>query len=195
MTVTNDDIIITAYNITGKRPTAPRKNQFSDQESYQAALDAFARDSVDYEQSVKSAAREIAVALSAESGIKKQLVALGKAIDKESKDGKVFIGTICSIRTEQTSKRALVTIYTGTDRAIDGVPLGYETVRTERTDNPDGRALAREVQALIGHRATFYIEMESFGSGANQKKSRVLRHVTDGGVDAKFDSASGQVAA
>ena len=92
---------------------------------------------------------------------------------------------------EEASQRAQVTMYTGTDRTTDGVPAGCERVRTDRTDNLDGRAIARSAQLLIGHRVTVYVELEAIRNGTT--KVRVARHFEDNGVNPDYDAATGTV--
>lgn len=201
MSSTNEDIIITAYSVAGAKPVAPVRASFKTEEgvdaaAYQDALDAFSAEMVAYDQRVKAAAREIKVNLAGDSAIAKQLKALDKALDKESKEGKVFVGTITAVaNANNNSKRVTVTLFTNTSLAIPNLPQGYETVSTERIDNPDGRAMAREAQLLIGHRVTAFVELEQFGEGAMQKKSRVLRHLSDSGVNKDYDPATKSVTA
>lgn len=90
---------------------------------------------------------------------------------------KVFSGTIVDIKKEQSSTRGLITINTGTDREKEGVPAGCEQIRTERTDNPEGKAMAKKVQGLKGNRVLVWVEVEEIKGG--QSKVRVLRHVQD----------------
>ena len=197
MSITNNDVIIAALHVAGPKPKAPVRGG-STPEEYTHALEAYAAEVVAHDQSFKAAAREIKVMLTEQSPISKQLIALDKALDPNSGDGKIFIGTIVSVTKETKTTRAILTLHTGTDReAKDSnnvpLPIGQEQLRTERTDNPDGRFMARTAQLLIGHRVTVYVELEAIRGGAT--KVRVLRHVEDGGVDAKYDAATGQVAA
>ncbi|WP_277212289.1 hypothetical protein [Isoptericola croceus] len=87
---------------------------------------------------------------------------------------KVFTGTVVSIVKEQSSTRGLITLHTGTERSDDGT----ESVRTERTDNPVGLAMAKQVRSLVGHKVVVWIEVETMKNG---NKSRVLRHIEDRG--------------
>jgi len=52
---------------------------------------------------------------------------------------------------------------------------GKEKVRTERTDNPEGMAMAKRLTELKGHRVLLWIEVEEYDGG----KVRVVRHVED----------------
>lgn len=90
---------------------------------------------------------------------------------------KMFPGVVVKVERERSSTRALVTLRT---RPSDHHPDGIESCRSERTDSPDGLALARQVQALIGHRVLAYVEVEQLSAG---KAVRVLRHVVDLGLD------------
>lgn len=191
-TPSNSQIILAAVGATGPKPTAPSRKRFPDDEAgYQAALAIYTEDITAWDQAFKANARDIKVLTSPKSRVVAQLNALDKAIDENNGDGKVFIGTVTGIAIEERTTRAIVTLYTGTDRAVDGLPAGCESVRTERTDNPDGRAIARATQLLIGHRVTVYVELEAIRGGST--KVRVLRHIEDNGVDAAFDAATATV--
>lgn len=106
------------------------------------------------------------------------VLAMDKAKDQLGKC-KVFTGIVRDVKKEQSSTRGLITLYTGTDRAKDGVPEGCETLRTERTDNPEGLAMAKKVKGLIDHKVTVWVEVEEYGNGSG--KVRVLRHVESRG--------------
>lgn len=81
------------------------------------------------------------------------------------------------IAKEHSSTRGVVTLHTGTERSDDG----NEQIRTERTDNPVGLAMAKQVKDLVGHKVVVWVEVEQTKNG--QSKVRVLRHVEDRGVD------------
>lgn len=197
MAVTNDEIIVTAYNMSGEKPTPPKKKAFSNAEEYQAALDEYSAALVDYDQRVKAAAREVKVATAPDSPISKVLADLDLAANPDSKDAKIFTATICDYSVQQPSTRLKVLLHTGTTMVNekDPAPEGYEWVQTEMTRNPDGRAMARDVQALKGHRVTIFLKIESFQQGNITKKMRVLRHIVDGGVNEKYDFGTKRVAA
>lgn len=93
---------------------------------------------------------------------------------------KVFSGTVVDVKKEQSSTRGLVTLNTGTDREKDGLNAGEEQVRTERTDNPEGLAMAKKVRELKGRRVLVWVEVEEIKGGSS--KVRVLRHIQDIGV-------------
>src|SRR5690625_7256994 len=61
----------------------------------------------------------------------------------EGVDLKNFVGTIAKVTREKSSTRGKVLLYTGTKKEIDGLDPGYEIVRTDRTDDPEGRSEAR----------------------------------------------------
>lgn len=185
----NQQIILAALTITGSKPKQPVKPKTNDEASlaaYQAELDGYDAVLSAYDQDLKANARSIRVMLSPESSISKQLNALDKAIDRDNDGGKVFVGTVVGVTKESSSTRGIVTLYTGTDQTRDGVPAGCETIRTDRTDSADGRAMARAAQLLIGHRVTVYVELEAIRGG--QTKVRVLRHVESNGVDPNYDA-------
>lgn len=199
MSSTNEQIILAAITATGAKPIFPIRGR-SEDPAEQARLNAQYQDQVAayelantaWDQSLKGNARDIKIMLTDRSAISKQLNQLDKAIG-DSTDGKVFVGTVVNVIKEEKSTRAIVTVHTGTDRETPGVPLGQEQVRTERTDNPDGQAIARLSTRLVGHRVTLYIELEQMRGGS--KKVRVLRHVEDLGIDPNYDAASRTVRA
>lgn len=188
----NNEIILAALTVTGAKPVAPVKGSKSADE-YSSAIDEYNAEVIAYDQRLKASAREIKVMLTEQSPISKQLIALDKALDKNSSDGKVFIGTVVGVIKEPKTTRAIMTLFTGTDRTVKGhdgnvLPTGQEQLRTERTDNPDGRAMARAAQLLIGHRVTVYVELEAIRGG--ETKVRVLRHIEDGGADTNYAAAA-----
>jgi hypothetical protein len=139
----NAQIILSALSVTGAKPQAPVKSDYVDDAA-----------TVAYDQNLKANARDIKVMLGDKSRIGAQLAALDLAMDADNPGGKVFVGTVLGVTKEKSSTRAIVTLHTGTDRTSDNAPAGAETVRTDRTDNPDGRAIARAAQLLVGHRVT-----------------------------------------
>tara|TARA_R110002051_G_scaffold314950_5_gene392696 strand:- start:22217 stop:22858 length:642 start_codon:yes stop_codon:yes gene_type:complete len=203
----NAQIILAALTVTGAKPTPPVRAKINpaDYDSpesanaaaaqaaadYDKAFSAYTDATAAYDQNLKANAREIKVMLGEKSRIGAQLNALDKAIAPDNDGGKVFVGTIVSVTKEEASQRAQVTMYTGTDRTTDGVPAGCERVRTDRTDNLDGRAIARSAQLLIGHRVTVYVELEAIRNGTT--KVRVARHFEDNGVNPDYDAATGTV--
>jgi len=110
------------------------------------------------------------------SDVADQVVKIQDAIAKSDKS---FIGTVLSVKKEESSTRAIVTLHTGTDRDPDG----NETVRTDRTDDPDGSLMAKKVQSLKGRKVRVYVQLETMKG--RDRKVRVLRHVVDKGVDSE----------
>jgi hypothetical protein len=104
--------------------------------------------------------------------------AAAKTIDMLS-EAKKFVGTICYVGKEKTSKRGFVVIKTGTDRDEHGL----ETVRTEIVEgNESVNAFAKDLREnMIGHRVLLYVEMQT-GKTAD-KKFRILQYVEDLGED------------
>lgn len=98
---------------------------------------------------------------------------IAKAIEA-IEESKVFTGTVVGVKKEKSSTRGVITLFTGTDRAREGVPEGCEQVRTERTDNPNGMAMAMSVREMVGQRVKVWVEVEEYNNGAG--KVRVLRH-------------------
>jgi hypothetical protein len=190
----NAQIILSALSVTGAKPQAPVKSDYVDNaEGFAVANAAYDAATVAYDQNLKANARDIKVMLGDKSRIGAQLAALDLAMDADNPGGKVFVGTVLGVTKEKSSTRAIVTLHTGTDRTSDNAPAGAETVRTDRTDNPDGRAIARAAQLLVGHRVTVYIELEQIRGGST--KVRVVRHFEDNGIDPKYDAATGTVSA
>lgn len=111
------------------------------------------------------------------SDVADQVVKIQEAMAKSDKS---FIGTVVSVKKEESSTRAIITLNTGTDREFDGIPAGCETVRTDRTDDPDGLIMAKKAQSLKGHKVLVYIELEAMKG--SDRKVRVLRHIVDKGV-------------
>lgn len=91
---------------------------------------------------------------------------------------KTFVASIVKVTKEQSSTRGVVTLRTTPN---EHHPDGTETARTERTDNPVGRSMARRLVRLVGHRALLWVEVEPMANGT--RKSRVIRHVEDLGPD------------
>lgn len=133
---------------------------------------------------VQSNAIEIALMAENDSEVAKVLNVIQGASDANNKTAKAFTGTVISVKKEASSTRGVVTLHTGTDRVKEGLAEGQEQVRTERTDNPAGLAMAKKMQGLKGHKVLVFVEIEEYGNGAG--KVRVLRHVRDLGVDPEF---------
>lgn len=95
-------------------------------------------------------------------------------------NSKVFTGTVLRVDKEASSTRGLVTLKTRVH--AEYAPDGIEKVRTDRTDNPYGMAMARRLRSLTGHRVTVWVEIEKMANGSG-KTTRVVRHVEDLGVD------------
>ena len=107
---------------------------------------------------------------------------------------KNFVGTIAKVTREKSSTRGKVLLHTGTKKEIDGLEPGYEIVRTDRTDDPDGLMVASEAKALLGHRVLVWVVLEPWASDTN-RKTRVLVHLMDLGADDRHDADTGTVAA
>ena len=122
----------------------------------------------------------------------------------EGLDLKNFVGTITKVTREKSSTRGKLLLYTGTKQDVedgknaDGskkyLPAGYEIVRTDRTDDPEGLMVASEAKALLGHRVLVWVVLEPWASDAN-RKTRVLVHLMDLGADDRYDADTGAVAA
>lgn len=131
-------------------------------------------DAADWNARVRDNAVGIAVMLGENSSV-------SKALEKFLAAGKPFPATILGGRKEQTSTRVVVRI-----RNKDGEE---EEIRTDRTDTPEGLAMANIVKGLVGHRVLIWKELEEMGGGTNGRKVRILRHVEDLGADPTFQAA------
>lgn len=96
---------------------------------------------------------------------------------------KVFTATVVDVVKESSSTRGLVTLKT---KPSNFHPDGVEQARTERTDDPSGRAMARALRAVKGHRVAIWIEVEEINGGTG--KVRVIRHFEDLGPDNSSES-------
>lgn len=135
--------------------------------SVAAAAAATDDDELDHSTRVALAAAEITSWLDPRSEVSRAITQVANC--------KVFLASVVAIRKEKSSTRGVVTLHTGTDRSDDG----NEEVRTERTDSPIGRAMARRVQTeMIGRKVLVYVEVEPIGG---DRKVRVLRHIVDQG--------------
>jgi len=199
-TSTNEQIILAALNVSGAKPVYPTKKRSQNpdpdvraqeqalfDQQFNALVADFEAADTAYDQAVKANARDIKVMLSDRSAVNTQLAQLDKALGDGS-DGKIFVGTIVGVAKETSSKRGLVTVHTGTERENRDLPAGQEQVRTDRTDNPDGQAIARLAQRLVGHRVVLYVELEAIRGGST--KVRVVRHLEDKGIDPNYDAAT-----
>jgi len=96
---------------------------------------------------------------------------------------KVFTGTVVKVTREESTTRGIVHLRTRVH--AEYAPDGIEQVRTERTDDSIGLAIARRLRSLKGHRVLLWVEIESFTSkNGSKRKSRVVRHVEDLGLPA-----------
>lgn len=91
---------------------------------------------------------------------------------------KTFMATVLKVEREDSTTRALVTLRSAPN---EHHPDGVESVRTERTDNPVGRSMARRLVKLVGHRVTLWVELEQMANSTH--RARVVRHVEDCGID------------
>lgn len=97
-------------------------------------------------------------------------------------NSKVFTATVLDVTKEQSSTRGLVKLKTAPSKFHED---GIEVARTERTDDPSGRAMARALRAIKGHRIVIWVEVEEINGGAS--KVRVIRHFEDLGPDTSED--------
>jgi len=82
-----------------------------------------------------------------------------------------FVAVIRGVAVEDSSTRGLVKLETRKGDEVD-----TETIRTERTDGPEGRAMVDRLRPLIGHRVLVFKEVED---GGRDRKYRLLVHVVD----------------
>ncbi|MEJ7648609.1 MAG: hypothetical protein WKF57_06080 [Nakamurella sp.] len=101
---------------------------------------------------------------------------------------KRFSGVVVSVDKEKATTRGIVSLKTKVHPEY--APDGIEQVRTERTDDPVGLAMAKRLRSLVGHKVLLRVEMEQFVNKAGSaRKSRVVRHVQDLGIDEEAESA------
>lgn len=117
---------------------------------------------------VKDLAAEIALALDEKSP-------LTRHVEKYLGIDARFPAVILGGKVEAASKRVEVR-FRPVDR--DGNLGDEETIRTERTDTPEGKAMLDQVKALKHRRVLIHKRMEQNGD----KKFRVLQHVIDLGA-------------
>lgn len=89
---------------------------------------------------------------------------------------KTFTGVVVSVEHQANNNRVKVVLNTGTEKAVDGLPAGHESVLTERLERHDGRSIATKARMNIGRFCRVVVEVETM---ANGNKSRVLRNVID----------------
>ena len=109
---------------------------------------------------------------------------------EEVTSAKVFSGTVLAVKREERSTRGLVTLKT---RPSEHAEDGTETARTDRTDTPDGLAMARKIQSLKGHRVMVWVYIDEV-AGKADRKVRVIKHVEDLGEDAEVMAQIAQAA-
>ncbi len=129
-----------------------------------------------YDERLEEAAVKIAIAAGPESKVSRRMEGVLNA--------KKFVGTLKNLEVEERSTRALVT--------IQGAPSQYhedgiEQARTERTDGPAGAAMLEKLRPLVGHRVLFFVEVQTFGQGADARKFRVLVHAEDLGMPREYN--------
>jgi hypothetical protein len=91
-----------------------------------------------------------------------------------------FVAELVDVEIEQSSTRAVLTLKT--DDVTDKKPDGIEKMRTERTDQPDGKSMWRVALGLKGHRVLVFKELQEAGP---DRKVRVCIHLTDLGAPEK----------
>ena len=107
--------------------------------------------------------------------------AIAKAIDI-IETCSVYTATIISVNKEESSTRAIARLKT---KPSTNYPDGIEPIRTERTDNPSGLAMARLMRSLIGHKVVIWKEIQKYDGGTG----RIVRHVEDKGLDPELAQA------
>lgn len=156
---TRTDLLLAAMNAVGTvtEPTTNSKGTVvaSVQETWQHL--------------VEQKAMQILTMGSEGSQFARTLDVVATAHNRDYKGSKAFSAVIKGVELEKSSRRLVVTLRAnGADED--------EFVRTDRTDTGRGAMMAREANALVGHRAMVYIEMEETSAG---RKVRILRHLSD----------------
>jgi hypothetical protein len=125
-------------------------------------------DGDDYQSRVIANAKNISVLLGENSPVNKAIT--------QMENSKNFTAIVGPIVKEKSSTRGLVKLKT---KPSGHSPEGQETARTDRTDNPEGKAMAKRLQSLLGHRVLLWVEVEEYSSSNGSGKVRVIRHVED----------------
>ena len=86
---------------------------------------------------------------------------------------KPFTAIVLKVVREKSSTRGKVTLKT---KPSKWYPDGIETARTERTDNPEGLAMAKRLTELKGHRVRIWKQIQEKDDGS---KVGVIQHVKD----------------
>ena len=166
MSVPNEEIILAAMATVGPPPT--REVTFPDGRVFPITDDPAWR------TQVAAAAVKIKSMLD-DNAITSALSQIDPASGAEFK---VFTGVIVTVVPEQSSNRAVITINTGTQQAVEGLPAGHEQVRTERLERPGSKEIARQAQGLVGRYVRLGVQLEPWTDNP-QRKTRVLRVLTD----------------
>lgn len=122
-------------------------------------------------------AMDITLMTSPTSSLSRSIDLVDGAFDAARDTSKAFSAVITGVTIEGTSRRAIVALKT---RVSEKNPEGAETARTDRTDTAAGALMAREANALVGHRVMVYLEMEVT---RNDRNVRIVRHLVDLGVN------------
>jgi hypothetical protein len=102
----------------------------------------------------------------------------------ELMSAQVFVGILTAVEIEPSSTRAILTL-----TVIKDGESAEETIRTDRTDGPAGRALWEVAKALVGHRVAIYKQMEARADP--NKKYRCAKHIVDLGAADDPEEATG----
>jgi hypothetical protein len=102
----------------------------------------------------------------------------------ELMSAQVFVGILTAVEIEPSSTRAILTL-----TVIKDGESAEETIRTDRTDGPAGRALWEVAKALVGHRVAIYKQMETRADP--NKKYRCAKHIVDLGAADDPEEATG----
>jgi hypothetical protein len=89
-----------------------------------------------------------------------------------------FVAELVDVTIEQSSTRALLKLKT--DDVTDKKPDGIESMRTERTDQPDGMSMYRRALGLKDHRVLVFKEVQP--TADPNKKVRICLHLIDLGM-------------
>lgn len=107
-------------------------------------------------------------------------------------DATVFRGTIMDVRQDERAPRLQVIVYsphnadTGKAGDIYGQPLppGYEMLRTPASfEKARYEHVGKTALSLIGHEVLLWKTVETFDQGGQTRKSRVLTHIKDLGIN------------
>lgn len=165
-TIDREDLILAAINATGPRLDI----DYVDDDGEVAS-----RLETDAEWQSRVTATAINVSLMLRDGS-----AVSRALDRLD-EAETFVANILGGSLERSSKRVIVELETKPTKNSDG----RETIRTDRSDTPEGAAMIAKVKSLKNRRVLIWKVNEKFSDDSG-RTTRVLVHVEDLGKARSF---------